>query len=209
LFYHLDQQQAQITIVDHKGAFFSKTTAFFNVQALLRPLCRFLRSAVERQALDYQPGYDSGYDTSHYTHHYKSTKVDDLQAIKIFELLGDLKQKNGYLEARNIAQDITQLQFINVCAVAEPNNNEDLSFTLYCDGKEFSALEFGDDLFTVVARYIVACRKHGETYPCYITDLDLSLCRELIAPQTGVQLIHYLHIKNEIEEKLNAALARI
>ncbi|HOY23076.1 MAG TPA: class I adenylate cyclase, partial [Cellvibrio sp.] len=108
----------------------------------------------------------------------------------------------------NIAQDLTQLQFINVCAVAEPNQYEELSFTLYCDGKEFSALEFGDDLFTVVARYIVACRKNGETYPCYITDLDLSLCREIIAPQTGVQLIHYLHIKNEIEQKLNDALLR-
>jgi adenylate cyclase class 1 len=196
LFYHIEQQHVQITIVDHKGAFFSKTTELFNVQALLRPLCRFIRSAVERQALDYEHYYD------------KATKVDDLQAIKIFELMGDVKQKNAYLEPRNIAQDLTQLKFINVCAVAEPNINDDLSFTLYCDGKEFSALEFGDDLFKVVANYIIACRKNGETYPCYITDLDLSLCRELIAPQTGVQLIHYLHYKNEIEQTLNAALAR-
>ncbi len=196
LFYHIEQQHAQITIVDHKGAFFSKTTELFNVQALLRPLCRFIRSAVERQALDYEYYYD------------KTTKVDDLQAIKIFELIGDVKQKNAYLEPRNIAQDLTQLKFINVCAVAEPNANDELSFTLYCDGKEFSALEFGDDLFKVVANYIIACRKNGETYPCYITDVDLSLCRELIAPQTGVQLIHYLHIKNEIEQKLNNALLR-
>ena len=197
MFYHIEQQHAQITIVDHKGAFFSKTTELFNVQALLRPLCRFIRSAVERQALDYEYYYD------------KVTKVDDLQAIKIFELMGDVKQKNAYLEPRNIAQDLTQLKFINVCAVAEPNANDELSFTLYCDGKEFSALEFGDDLFKVVANYIIACRKNGETYPCYITDLDLSLCRELIAPQTGVQLIHYLHYKNEIEQTLNAALMRV
>lgn len=196
LFYQIEQQQARITIVDHKGAFFSKTTELFNVQALLRPLCRFIRSAVERQALDYEHYYD------------KTTKVDDLQAIKIFELMGDVKQKNAYLEPRNIAQDLTQVKFINVCAVAEPNANDELSFTLYCDGKEFSALEFGDDLFKVVANYIIACRKNGETYPCYITDLDLSLCRELIAPQTGVQLIHYLHYKNEIEQTLNAALVR-
>lgn len=197
LFYQIEQQQAQITIVDHKGAFFSKTTELFNAQALLRPLCRFIRSAVERQALDYEQTYDS------------AAKVDDLQVIKIFELMGDVKQKNAYLETRNIAQDLSQLKFINVCAVAEPNANDQLSFTLYCDGKEFSALEFGDDLFKVVAQYIVACRKNGETYPCYITDVDLSLCRELIAPQTGVQLIHYLHIKNDIEQRLNDALVRI
>lgn len=194
LFYQLEKNQAYITLVDQKGAFFSKTTPLFNVQSLLRPLCRFIRSALERQALDAQYHYDT------------TAKVDDLQAIKIFELMGEPKQKTAYLEPRNIAQDLTQLQFINVCAVAEPNHYEELSFTLYCDGKEFSALEFGNDLFSVVARYIVACRKNGETYPCYITDLDLSLCRELIAPQTGVQLIHYLHIKNEIEQKLNEAL---
>jgi adenylate cyclase class 1 len=197
LFYQIEHQQAQITVVDHKGAFFSKTTELFNVQALLRPLCRFIRSALERQALDYEHDYD------------KAAKVDDLQAIKIFELMGDVKQKNAYLEPRNIAQDLTQLKFINVCAVAEPNANDELSFTLYCDGKEFSALEFGDDLFKVVANYIIACRKNGETYPCYITDLDLSLCRELIAPQTGVQLIHYLHIKNDIERRLNEALVNV
>ena len=196
LFYHIEQQQARITIVDHKGAFFSKTAELFNVQALLRPLCRFIRSAVERQALDYESSYEH------------LARVEDLQAIKIFELVGDSKLKNTYLAARNIAPDLSQLQFINVCAVAEPNAHDQLSFTLYCDGKEFSALEFGEDLFSVVADYIIACRKNGETYPCYITDVDLSLCRDLIAPQTGVQLIHYLHIKNEIEQKLNKALTQ-
>jgi adenylate cyclase class 1 len=197
LFYQIEKEQAHITVVDHKGAFFSKSVVLFNVQALLRPLCRFIRSAVERQALDYEHSHDH------------NSRVDDLQTIKIFELIGDFKQRNAYLETRTIAQDLSQLQFINVCAVAEPNENEKLSFTLYCDGKEFSALEFGDELFSVVARYIIACRKNRETYPCYITDLDLSLCRELIAPQTGIQLIHYLHIKNEIEQRLNDALLGI
>ncbi|MET0357184.1 MAG: class I adenylate cyclase [Cellvibrio sp.] len=194
LFYYIEQQQAKITVVDHKGAFFSKTAELFNVQTLLRPLCRFIRSAVERQALDYE--------------HENTVKVADLQSIKIFELMGDLKQKTAYLDARSIGQDLSQLQFINVCAVAEPNENDELSFTLYCDGKEFSALEYGSNLFSVVAAYIMSCRKNRETYPCYITDLDLSLCRDLIAPQTGIQLIHYLYIKNEIEQKLNTALTQ-
>ncbi|HOY23529.1 MAG TPA: class I adenylate cyclase, partial [Cellvibrio sp.] len=106
LFFKLEKNQAHITLVDQKGAFFSKTTPLFNVQSLLRPLCRFIRSALERQALDAQYHYDN------------TIKVDDLQAIKIFELMGDPKQKTAYLETRNIAQDLTQLQFINVCAVA-------------------------------------------------------------------------------------------
>jgi adenylate cyclase, class 1 len=198
LFYQLEQQ-VQLTVVDHTGAFFSKSCPLFNVQTLLRPLCRFIRAATERQLLDQEQGQDSH-------------ALDALQSIHIFELLGDVRQKNAWLEARTVAADISQLQFINVCAVAEPGAQpgaqEQLSFTLYCDGREFSALEFGDELFAAVARYIIERRQGGETYPCYITDLDLSLCRDLIAPQTGVQLIHYLHIKNEVEQRLNEALAK-
>lgn len=197
VFYQIEQQQAQITVVDYKGAFFSKTAPLYNAQSLLRPLCRFIRSAVERQALD----FDQFQETQ--------LALDALQTINIYELLGDPKQKNAYLEARTIAQDISQLQFINICAVAEPGLDEPLSFTIYCDGREFSALEYGADLFAVVARHIVACRPSKATYPCYITDLDLSLCRDIIAPQTGVQLIHYLQIKNELEHRLNQALLQL
>lgn len=195
LFYQLEQQ-AQLTVVDHTGAFFSKSCPLFNVQTLLRPLCRFIRSAVERQLLEQEHAQDT-------------QALDALQSIYIFELMGDVRQKNAWLEPRTVAGDINQLQFINVCAVAEPGAQEQLSFTLYCDGREFSALEYGEELFPAVARYIVEHRQRGETYPCYITDLDLSLCRDLIAPQTGVQLIHYLHIKSEVEQQLNDALARL
>ena len=197
IFYQVENQLAHITLVDAQGVYFTKTSQLHNVPTMLRPLCRFVRSAVERQALEqeYLPDHATG--------------VDLLQQLKIYEVMGDVKQKNAYLEARNVGQDLSQLQFINVCAVAEPGQGEVLSFTIYCDGKEFSALEYGENLFRAVASFIISRRQQGETYPCYITDLDLSLCRDLIAPQTGVQLIHYLHIKTDIEQKLNEALLRI
>lgn len=197
LFYRVEDDYAQVTIFDYKGAIFSKDFPLFNVQTLLRPLCRFIRSAVERQVHDHEHSQDI------------SPSVEILQSVKIYELVGELKHKNAYLELRSIGQDLSQLRFINICAVAEPGMDNQLSFTIFCDGKEFSALEYGDELFSVVARYILSCRQLGETYPCYITDLDLSLCRDLIAPQTGVQLIHYLHIKNDIERQLNNALQKL
>lgn len=197
LFYQIDNQRAYVTIVDYNGAYFTKQFLFFNVPTLLRPLCRFIRSAIERQVLDNQPFHDT------------APIVDALQSIKIFELSGETKQKNMYLDSRNVGQDLSQLHFINICAIAEPNADNQLSFTIFCDGKEFSALEYGETLFAEVAGYIISCRQFGETYPCYITDLDLSHCRDVIAPQTGVQLIHYLLIKNDIELKLNEALGQI
>ncbi len=201
VFYKIDGLLAEVSIVDYKGALFTKAFTLYNAQTLLRPLCRFIRSAVERQMLENElfPEF---------------TSANLLQNITIYELLGDEKQKNMHLELRTIGQDISQLQFINICVVAEPAENPQagnslLSFTIFCEGKEFSELEFGAELFTAVAGYILTFRQHGETYPCYITDLDLSLCREAIAPQAGVQLIHYLHIKSELEQQLTQALQNL
>ncbi len=199
VFYKILSTVAEVSVVDQKGVLFTKTFPLHSVQALLRPLCRFIRSALERQMLEYE------------LYNYASASADLAQNFYIYELLGDEKQKNMHLELRSIGQDISQLQFINICAVAEPSESvgeaaNHLSFTMFCEGKEFSQLEFGDELFAVVARYILACRQQGETYPCYITDLDLSLCEDAIAPQTGLQLIHYLQIKTDLEQKLTQAL---
>jgi adenylate cyclase class 1 len=197
LFYELDDAHANVTVIDFNGAIFSTRFSLFNVQTLLRPLCRFIRSAVERQALE--------------QHQYQDISVasNALQSIKIYELMGELKYKNAYLEPRIIGHDISQLSFINIFAVAEPGFGNQLGFTIFCDGKEFSALDYGTELFPAVARYILSCRQFGEAYPCYITDLDLSLCRDFLAPQTGIQLIHYLQIKSDIEQHLNLALQSI
>ncbi|MES2675438.1 MAG: class I adenylate cyclase [Pseudomonadota bacterium] len=201
VFYEIDGAFAEVSIVDHKGSLFTRTFKLHNTQTLLRPLCRFIRSTVERQILENEVFSDA------------SNNANLLQDISIYELMDDEKQKPMRLELRTIGQDISQLQFINICAVAEPADNyltnNPLSYTIFCDGKEFSELEYGAEIFSAVAGYILTCRQHGETYPCYITDLDLSLCRDAIAPQTGVQLIHYLHIKSELEQKLTQALQNL
>lgn len=197
IFYKLDAKQAEVSILDHKGSLFIKTFFLFNVPTLLRPLCYFIRSTVERLLLENDINIDV------------VASMETLQRITIFEVMGDAKQKNMRVEPRVVGQDLSQLNFIKVCVVAEPTHTNQLSFTIFCDGKEFSELEFGVELFAAVARYILTCRQYGETYPCYITELDLSLCRDCIAPQTGVQLIHYLQIKNELEEKLNHAVKNL
>ncbi|ACE83633.1 adenylate cyclase [Cellvibrio japonicus Ueda107] len=63
--------------------------------------------------------------------------------------------------------------------------------------------------FRLVARYILDHRRTGEHYPGYITDIDLSFCRETIAQQTGLQLSHYLQIKTDLEMQLNQAMRQI
>lgn len=190
VFYQLEHAHAQITIVDERGSVFITNTEYHNQQTLLRPLVNFIKAAMQRQLLD---GDSTGVQP-------------DTNDIVIYELMGNIKQQQGHAERRQLHSDLSQLHFINIKAIAEMDNEQQLRFTIYCNEHEFSTLAYGDDLFGAVASYIIRRRQHGERYPCYITDLDLSLCHDTIAQQTGVQLGHYLQLKSELENKLNSAL---
>lgn len=190
VFYQLENARAKIILVDEKGSLFTTRTEFHNQQTLLRPLVHFIRSALQRLHLDGDlsgplPGQDD---------------------IHLYELTGNIKHQQGLVEPRLLQREISQLHFINIKAIAEMDAQE-LRFTIFCDEQEFSTLAYGDELFRAVASYIVRRRQRNERYPCYITDLDLSLCRDLLAQQTGLQLGHYLQLKADLENKLNAALA--
>lgn len=192
VFYQRDNSKANITLVDEKGSLFHTSTEFHNQQTLLRPLVNFIRAALQRLQLD---GDHIG-------------NASEEEPIHLYELTGNIKQQQGMVEARQLNSEISQLHFINIKAIAEMDQQQ-LRFTIFCDEQEFSTLAYGDDLFKAVASYIVRRRQRNERYPCYITDLDLSLCRDTLAQQTGLQLGHYLQLKAELEQKLNQALALI
>ena len=186
--YQLDAGRAQITVLDEKASLFCADMPYHNQHTLLRPLQHFIRSVLTRQNLlaDLTQAPASEY------------------SVKFYQWQGE--HGRGHLEARTIASDISQLAFVNIQVIAEPGLDEGLSYTVYCDQQEFSALEHGRELFTTVAEYILSRRQGAQRYPCYITDLDLSQCRDLLAPQGGLQLSHYLRIKAELEQQLDLAL---
>ena len=181
---------ASLTVIDEKGSLFTTEMPYHNQQTLLRPLSRFIRAAMERQNLNGEV----------------SLQQLTMQSVQFFEVVGNVKQQQGYLEQRKVNSDIGQLGFVNIQVIAEPDADGHIRYTLYCNQQEFSTLEYGAGLFQAVARYIFQQRQGGEMYPCYITDMDLSLCRDLIAPQTGLQLSHYLQVKADLENRLTQAL---
>ena len=190
IFYQLENTQARVSVIDESGSLFTSTTEYHNQQTLLRPLINFINAARQRQLLDGN-----------------SINVPaPAKDIHIYELIGNVKQQQGHAERRNLHNDLSQLHFINIKVIAEMDSDQQLRFTFFCNEQEFSALAYGDTLFKAVASYIIRRRKHNERYPCYITDLDLSLCQEIIAQQTSVQLGHYLQLKAELEHKLNIEL---
>lgn len=76
--------------------------------------------------------------------------------------------------------------------------------TLYCNHREFSELEYAGDLYAAVAQHILAQRREGARYPCYISDLDLSA----VLGEGHMQSVHYLRYKSRLEAALNQALQK-
>jgi adenylate cyclase class 1 len=122
-----------------------------------------------------------------------------------------LKTKTGRLSARKIEGDFTQHQnqYFSLQVIGDLSGKPGSIYSLYCDGTEFSSLEYGESVMTEVVKHVVSHRKDGARYPIYITDLEIS--RELIANENvnNLQIIHYLNYKKLIESKLNQALKNL
>lgn len=200
LFYQIDQQgtgqrMAQVTVADEKGSLFSAQVNYYNQQTFLKPLLGFIRNTLQRQLWFNQP--------------VNSQLLDNIQVYELESAgkhqLSSSRHSPWLVQQRLLPPPMGMGFFMNIKAIAELDEGV-MSFTIFCNEQEFSALVYGDTLFKAVAQYIVAHRPSGEFYPCYITDLDLSLCHESLAQQTGLQLSHYLHIKAELEQELNRAL---
>jgi adenylate cyclase class 1 len=193
LFYQLDADTARITVIDERGSVFVSSAPFHNQQTLLRPLVGFISTALRRQLLGNQ----------------NQPQDHDTKNIQVYEIIGNTKLQQAIAEPRQLQKDWAKLNFINIKVIAEVDSDQQLTYTFFCDEQEFSSFSYGDNLFGAVANYIMQRRQQGERYPAYITDLDLSLCQDTLAQQTGLQLGHYLRLKAELEAKLNSALAAL
>lgn len=67
-------------------------------------------------------------------------------------------------------------------------------------------MEFGGSLFARVAEFVLAQCTRGETYPIYISDLDLSTRLRVQSDIDNLRPIHLLNYKKRIEYQLTRAL---
>lgn len=187
VFYRLDDQYAELSVLDEHNALWRQRLPYRDEQSLLTPLQRFLQSVLyRRNAL---------------------LPLDDplppaALEVLYYEVLPAPPQRARQLERRPPPQAPVSHPFYDVQAIIEPADQAHVHVTLYCNHREFSELEYGADLFAAVARHILAQRRTSERYPCYITDLDLSR----ILGDGQAQTIHYLRYKSELETALNNAL---
>ncbi|WP_223511461.1 class I adenylate cyclase [Pseudomonas sp. GL-R-26] len=189
VFYRVIEDQADLYVLDEFNALWQQRLPWHDEQSLLVPLQRFLQSIQYRRdaLLPMEAAHPMNLDTLY------------------CQLLPSGPGRARRIEARPAPQTPVNKPFYDVQAIVGKAAPGQVQVTLYCNQREFSELEHGDQLFRVVAREIVGQRRETERYRCYITDLDLSGL--LGEGQSSTHL--YLRYKADLEHALNEALDQV
>lgn len=182
VYYRIQGEEAEVYVLDEHNSLYRQRLEYRDEQTLLIPLHRFFTALQYRRfatEVSGQPGFELPFEFEYY------------------RLLPD-----GNLGVQRVlavqAPQGGQETFFSVQAIVSSGG----AVTLYCNHQEFSEVEHGEKLYEQVASVILAKRRSAETYPCYITDLDLS--RRL--PAEEMQTIRFLKKKAELERRLNKAM---
>lgn len=189
VFYRINEYQADVYVLDEFNALWQQRLPYHDEQSLLVPLQRFLQSIQYRR--DALLPMDAAQPLSLETLYYQLLPSGTARARRV--------------EARSAPQTPVNKPFYDVQAIVGKAAQGQVQVTLYCNQREFSELEYGDQLFSVVAGEIVEQRREAERYRCYITDLDLS---GLLGDGQGSSQL-YLRYKADLERALNEALEQV
>jgi adenylate cyclase class 1 len=189
VFYRISDDQADLYVLDEFNALWQQRLPWHDEQSLLVPLQRFLQSIqYRRDAL---------------------LPMDAIQPMSLetlyYQLLPSGPGRARRVEARPAPKTPVNKPFYDVQAIVGKAAPGEVQVTLYCNQREFSELEHGEQLFSAVAREIVGQRRETERYRCYITDLDLSgLLGDGQSSSNS-----YLRYKADLERALNEALEQV
>jgi adenylate cyclase class 1 len=189
IFFRTRDGLAEVFVSDEKASLCRFVTHYHDTHTLLLPLWRFLQSVKERRQIRSQSDV-SWLDKDIQFYQLKTEKANDVEVIEV--PLGDVSEPPNYFEVQAIG-------------LRDFDNN--LTFDIFCDQQEFSAMEYGDQLVSAVAHFIVSRRKSGELYPCYVTDVGLPHDLNESDYQVDIQTVQYMQYKLALEHELNQAIS--
>ena len=196
VFYQNRGTIASVYVLDELGSLYLFDTPLHDEKTLLTPLDQFIQSTLLRRSTE-RYGTDSDLPAEFNLHDY---------AIEYYEIIESAT--TAKITRRALTHKSSDHHFLNVQVIGEKSAEGKTLWTIFCDQREFSERQLGDKLFHHVAQFILARRRLGQRYPCYITDLDLSQSDDkALAPQT--QTVYYLRQKQRLEQQLNKALQQI
>jgi len=189
LFYAINNNMADIYIIDENGSLFFQSIPFHDSKALINHYNLFFKSTINRRIflmLDIQ------------------SNIENIET-EYFQINTD-KTKNIQINKVDNKFDENEQSFFNIQVIGSPDDEHN-SLTIFCGDIEFSYMEHGNKIFNIVAKYVIEQRASGQKYPIYITDIDISTGLMGQVESDKLQTIHYLNYKKRIEDKLNQAIA--
>lgn len=186
-FYRIHGKKVSIYVLDEQGSLFQQDDDFHDVFSLVKHLQQFFSSVHNRMKF-----LNATED--------RQTVSDVVQFYKIEHSDAD----GSYLEQHSINKLVRPSNYVSLQVIGDRVDGE-VMFTLYCEGREFSTLEYGEKIYYEVVKHVLSKRSSGAKYPIYITDIDLSKSL-LDMDMKFLQTFHFLKYKKEIEDHLSLVL---
>lgn len=173
-------QTAEVYILDERGSLFYQQQDYAGIQFLLEPYSLFLQAILRHYA------FLSDIPIEYYSVQQESTNDYYIERIE-FSVRLDHQGINIRVSADELAVNKT-------------------AYTIYCNEKEFSSMEYGDGIFNQVAKMIFELRQGEKRFPIHLTDIDVPLKLLGIDVLSQLQTIHLLQYRQKIEQRLNSCL---
>lgn len=186
-FYRVKGKRVFIYVLDEKGSLFYEEDDFYDVYSLVNHLQQFFSSVHTRMSFLY-----------------KNEDSQVISEVVQFYKIEHSEHDGSFLEQHVINRYVKPSKFVSLQVIGDEIGGE-VVFSIYCEGKEFTTLEYGEKIYLEVAKHVLGKRKSRSKYPIYITDLDLS--KNLLDMDIkNLQTFHYLKYKKEIESYLSIVL---
>ncbi|MGR9013025.1 MAG: class I adenylate cyclase [Gammaproteobacteria bacterium] len=176
LFYYENKGDTHVYVVDEKGALYTQHHCKANASHLLKQYAIFFESILNRNFFE------------------------ALLTIEYYEIK---KSPAGIFSYNQVQLKATSSSNELSLRITGEDTQEGILYTIYCNEKEFSSLDHGNQVFYAAYQHILQFRIGKISYPIYITDIDLPLSAFHIDNPDCLQTIHYLNYKQKIEDKFN------
>lgn len=187
IYYRLGNELCDVYVIDQRGAVFYGQLYSRDENNLIAHLKAFAQRVLFRLQQE-QPELN----VAHY--------------IQFFKICGHEGQQRLFFEAKASERIVPSDDYYQVQAIAQLDEEEHIVFSIDCQNTEFTQREHGKYLFRKVAEHINAQRHSTNSYPCYISDLDLSGIKTKLSQGQSLSITDYFRFKFKLEFTLNQAL---
>jgi adenylate cyclase class 1 len=176
LFYYDNKTDINVYIIDEKGSLYTSQHNKASVVHVLKQYAAFLESIVSR------------------------TLFEDFVNIEYYEIE---KNPEGVFSCNSVQLNTASLNRDLCLRITGEDTGKGITYTIYCNEKEFSSLDHGNKVFYAAYQHIVQFRSAKSNYPVHITDIDLPVTAFRLGNLAQLQTIHYLNYKQKIEDRFN------